>query len=187
MAGSLSLRSPSAHLNNLLCGVASNYGLGGIFQPQQNGTKSFDKDAAKAVDSKLMSQVLNKCHVEGPVYSRCGEVLNKQGAAGLGVFCTMWGRHDDRWCHTGHTLQTTVWPHSTLQCNGSLLLNKRGVCLRLQQSFQPQHCCPLELKKLPTTTPAQAVRCLHPCANQPAYLHNLTQLDRMVAGLEGQG
>ena len=42
------------------------------------------KMLGKAVDSKWMSQVLNKCHVEGPVYSRCGEVLNKQGAAGLG-------------------------------------------------------------------------------------------------------
>ena len=117
LAGSLSLRSPSAHLNNLLCGVASNYVLGGIFQPLQNGTKRFDKDAAKAVDSKWMSQVLNKCHVEGPVYSRCGEVLNKQGAAGLGVFCTMWGRHDDRWhCHTGHTLQTTPPNNAMVVC-----------------------------------------------------------------------
>ena len=120
------------------------------------------------------------------------EFLNKQGAAGLGgVFCTMWGRHDDRWSHTGHTLQTTVWPHSTLQC--IVAQQWRGVCLRLQQSFQPQHCllfCLLSSraqKKLPTTccTSAQAVRCLHLCANL-AYLHNLTWLDRMVAGLEGQ-
>ena len=34
--------------------------------------ENLDKDAAKAVDSKWMSQVLNKCHVESPVYSRCG-------------------------------------------------------------------------------------------------------------------
>ena len=76
LAGSLSLRSPSAHLNNLLCGVASNYGLEGIFQPSAEWYRaSSDKDAAKAVDSKWMSQVLNKCHVEGPVYSRCGRVF----------------------------------------------------------------------------------------------------------------
>ena len=142
------------------------------------------KMLGKAVDSKWMSQVLNKCHVEGPVYSRCGEVLNKQGAAGLGLFCTMWGCHDDRWCHTGHTLLTTVWPHSTLQCNGSLLINK-GECVCDCSSHS--NLSNSRAQKLPATTPAQAVRCLHPCANQQAeYLHNLTQLDPMVAALEGQ-
>ena len=138
LAGSLSLRSPSAHLNNLPRGVASNYGLGVIFQPVQNGTKSFDKDAAKAVDSKWMSQVLNKCHVEGPVYSGCGRALNKQGAAGLGFFCTMWGRRDDRWLLLVPQSSATLCKHlcaaqhHTLPQNASLW---RRVCLCLQKSF----------------------------------------------------
>ena len=119
-------------------------------------------------------------------------VLNKQGAAGLGVFWTMWGRHDDRWCHTGHTLQTTVWPPSTLQCNGSLLPNKGGTqagsVSAIAAVIPTSALLSSRAQKHPTTTPAQAVRCLHPCANQPpAYLHNLTRLDRMFAALEGQG
>lgn len=134
---------------------------------------------------------MNKCHVEGPVYSGCGRALNKQGAAGLGFFCTMWGRRDDRWlllvpqssatlckhlcAATHHTLpkNASLWRRECVSLFAEAILTSAQsvVLLCLKKSLQPcAHCVDPCLQ--PCAGAHCAGLCLQPLCANPAYLHN---------------
>ena len=92
-----------------------------------------------------MSRVLFTAGVAG--------VLNKQGAAGLGFFCTMWGRRDDRWLLLVPQSSATLCKHlcAATHCHKTRHCGAECGSVCRSHSDLSTVCCPLvPQKKLAT-------------------------------------